>query len=127
MKVLCVCIVLSLFISGAGFSSFAQNVPQVDSVTNQSLVIPVITSKSQWKEVIITDNFDDVKNLVKVKELEVNTGTGMAMYAAAKKAAIKKIKKEAAKLGCGIVYMPESPRFNFSVKGYGTAYKLPEK
>lgn len=120
-------IVLSIFMSGIGITGFAQNSLQVDSLSCQSLVIPVITSKSQWKEVIVTDNFDDVKHLVKVKELKLNTGAGMAMYAAAKKKAIKKLQKEAAKLGCGIVYMPEPPRFNFSVKGYGIAYKLPEK
>lgn len=120
-------IVSSLFLFSIGITSFAQDTSQVGSLTSQQLNIPVITSKSQWKEVIITDDFDDVKNLVKVKDLKVNTGAGMAMYAAAKKKAIKKLQKEAAKLGCGIVYMPEPPRFNFSVKGYGTAYKLPEQ
>ncbi len=95
-----------------------------EEVYSQPLEIPVITSPSQWKMVVVTDNYEDVRNLVKVKELKVNTGAGMAMYQAAKKKAIIKLKKEAAKLGCGVVYMPEPPHFNFSVKGYGTAYRL---
>ena len=97
------------------------------------LNIKVITSKDQWKEVVVTYSETDTRGLEKVKEISKASGWGGALASGAGyNDAIKLCQKEAAKLGCGLILINGSPNARNTHHGAGvrvnaTAYRLPKK
>ena len=65
--------------------------------------IPTISGKDDWEKVVVTREKEDVDGLTKVKYLSVSGGSVWVTRESAHNSAIEKIKKKAAKLGCGIV------------------------
>lgn len=95
------------------------------------LKIKVITNKSQWKDVIITYNVNDVLGLEKVGELSKASGWG-GQLAAGKgyNNAIKRLQKEAASMGCGLILIQGAINMVNTQFGAGTrvnasAYRIP--
>ena len=95
------------------------------------LKVKVITNESQWEDVIITYNVDDVKGLEKVGELSKASGWG-GQLAAGKgyNNAIKRLQKEAASMGCGLILIQGAVNMVNTQFGAGTrvnasAYRIP--
>lgn len=72
-----------------------------------SIVIPVISGKDDWEKVVVTREKEDVEGLTKVKFISAVGGSIWVTREKAHDSAIEKIKKKAAKLGCGIVLIIE--------------------
>lgn len=85
------------------------------------LKVKVITDESQWEDVIITYNVDDVKGLEKVGELSKASGWG-GQLAAGKgyNNAIKRLQKEAASMGCGLILIQGAVNMANTQFGAGT-------
>ena len=69
------------------------------------VIMPKVTNEDDWEKVLVTSNREDVSGFTKFKSISVSAGDGN-VFASAEKAhekAIKKIKKKAAKLECGVV------------------------
>lgn len=93
--------------------------------------VKVITDKSQWKDVLITYNVNDVNGLEKAGELSKASGWG-GQLAAGKgyNNAIKRLQKEAASMGCGLVLIQGAINMVNTQFGAGTrvnasAYRIP--
>ena len=74
-------------------------------ICNESPNIPVISSKDDWEKVLITHNANDAIGLTKVKNVSAQGGNG-GVFGNAEKAhekALEKLKKNAAKVLCGLV------------------------
>ena len=81
-----------------------------EEIVKQSISIPKISNKSDWEKVIVTSNIDDVQGLEKVKSISISSINGSLKYAYASvdkkyEETIMRLKKRAAKLKCGIVYI----------------------
>jgi hypothetical protein len=102
----------------------------IDDYTN-IFKIKVIDSQDQWEDVVVTYNENDVKGLELVKEISKASGWGgMLATGAGYNDAIKKLKKEAAKLKCSIILIHGSPNQHTTMFGAGTrvnaaAYRIP--
>lgn len=98
---------------------------------SELLKVKVITDVSQYEDVIITYNEDDTQGLEKVAELSKASGWGGKLAAGAGyNNAIKRLQKEAAKIGCGLVLIHGSPNMINAQHGSGvrvnaSAYRIP--
>lgn len=98
---------------------------------SELLKVKVITDVSQYEDVIITYNEDDTKGLEKVAELSKASGWGGKLAAGAGyNNAIKRLQKEAAKIGCGLVLIHGSPnminaQYGSGVRVNASAYRIP--
>ena len=96
---------------------------------SQGIEVPVIKSKSDWKNVVITYVESDVVGLKRVGELKATSGWGGPLGSSmGYKGALNKLKKKAAKMGAGVVLVHESPNKTAAALGggvqvVGTAYK----
>ena len=96
---------------------------------SQGIEVPVIKSKSDWKNVVITYLESDVVGLKRVGELKATSGWGGPLGSSmGYKGALNKLKKKAAKMGAGVILVHESPNktaaaFGGGVQVVGTAYK----
>ena len=73
----------------------------------QSFFVPIISSSDQWEQVVLTIDEDDLKGRVKAGTIKVKSMHGGVMETATRKDLEKKLLKEAAKRGCGAVYIKE--------------------
>ncbi len=91
----------------------------------QSFYVPRITSPSQWEQVVLTIDEDDLKGRVKIETIKVKSMHGGVMETATRNDLEKKLKKEAAKKGCGAVYVKEMKMSRTAQPSYaiGVLYK----
>ncbi len=93
------------------------------------LELPVINGEDDWEKVIETYVEADVAGLTRVKELKAKSGWGGAAGSnLGYKNCIKKLKKEAAKLGCSVILIHGQPTGSAAARGgnvqvIATAYK----
>ncbi|MBQ9261191.1 MAG: hypothetical protein IJ185_03690 [Prevotella sp.] len=73
----------------------------------EGMKIPTIESKDDWEKVILTTDKNAVIGLNKIKYLSVSGGSLWVTRETAHKSAEEKIRKKAAKIGCGIVLVTE--------------------
>lgn len=73
----------------------------------EGMKIPTIESKDDWEKVILTTDKNAVVGLTKVKYVSVSGGSVWVTRETAHKSAEEKIRKKAAKMGCGIVLITE--------------------
>lgn len=93
------------------------------------LDLPVINGEEDWEKVIETYVEDDVTGLTRVQELKAKSGWGGAAGSnLGYKNCIKKLKKDAAKLGCSVILIHGQPTGAAAARGgnvqvIATAYK----
>lgn len=93
------------------------------------LDLPIINGEDDWEKVIETYVEADVTGLTRVQELKAKSGWGGAAGSNfGYKNCIKKLKKEAAKLGCSIILIHGQPTGAAAARGgnvqvIATAYK----
>lgn len=93
------------------------------------LDLPVINGEEDWEKVIETYVEADVVGLTRVQELKAKSGWGGAAGSnKGYKNCIKKLKKEAAKLGCSVILIHGQPNSAAAARGgnvqvIATAYK----
>jgi hypothetical protein len=98
-------------------------------ICNQKLQLPTIKSKDDWEKVIITYLPSDVDGLIRVDEVKATSGWGGAMGSSiGYKGALKKLKKQAAKMGACIILITDRPNSTAAALGggvqvVGVAYK----
>ncbi len=95
-------------------------------VCNAIKNIPTITSKDDWEKVIITFDAKDVLGLSKVGDVEGKSGVGGVMSVQGGENAMKDMKKDAAKMGAGIVLITKGwdKEKDKPISGYGRGVKL---
>lgn len=91
----------------------------------QSFYVPSITTPEQWEQVVLTIDEDDLKGRVKIETVKVKSMHGGVMETATRKDLEKKLRKEAAKRGCGAVYVKEMKMSRTAQPSYaiGILYK----
>lgn len=93
------------------------------------LDLPVINGEEDWEKVIETYVEADVTGLTRVQELKAKSGWGGAAGSnLGYKNCIKKLKKDAAKLGCSVILIHGQPTGAAAARGgnvqvIATAYK----
>ena len=93
------------------------------------LDLPVINGEDDWEKVIETYVEADVTGLTRVQELKAKSGWGGAAGSnLGYKNCIKKLKKDAAKLGCSVILIHGQPTGAAAARGgnvqvIATAYK----
>ena len=97
-------------------------------VFNASVEIPTINPKNwkkEWESVVVTYNVDDVKGLTRVDNIQATSTWGgpLGGQSLGYQNCIKSLKKKAAKLGCGIILLTDSPNRYSGVSLVGTCYK----
>ena len=96
---------------------------------SQGIEVPVIKSKADWKQVVVTYVESDVIGLKRVKELKATSAWGGSLGSSmGYKGALNKLKKKAAKLGAGVILVHDNPNkmaaaLGGGVQVIGTAYK----
>ena len=96
---------------------------------SQGIEVPVIKSKADWKQVVVTYLESDVIGLKRVGDLKATSGWGGSLGSSmGYKDALKKLKKKAAKLGAGVILVHDNPNklaaaLGGGVQVIGTAYK----
>lgn len=91
----------------------------------QSFYVPTISSQDQWEQVVLTIDEDVLKGRVKIETVKVKSMHGGVMETATRKDLEKKLRKEAAKRGCGAVYVKEMKMSRTAQPSYaiGILYK----
>lgn len=97
-------------------------------VFNASVEIPTIDPKNwkkEWEKVVVTYNEDDIKGLTRVDNIQATSTWGgpLGGQSLGYQNCVKSLKKKAAKLGCGIVLLTDSPSRYSGVSLVGTCYK----
>ncbi|MBR6106192.1 MAG: hypothetical protein IKP81_14190 [Paludibacteraceae bacterium] len=97
---------------------------------NSAFQVPIVNGVEDWEKVVVSYNTDDVKGLKKVADLDASSGWGGSMGAGiGYDHCIKKLQKQAAKKGAGIILITGQPNASATARGAATrvtatAYKV---
>ena len=99
-----------------------------EEICNSEFVVPEVRGEQDWKKVIITYEYEDVRGLTRVGDVKATGAFAGPFASAGLKNAIKRIKHRAAKIGAGIVLIHNKPDVSGALPGngvqlLGTAYK----
>lgn len=97
---------------------------------NPAFQIPIVKGSEDWEKVIVTYNSDDVKGLIKVANLKASSGWGGSLGAGlGYDQCVKKLQRQAAEQGAGIILITGQPNASATARGgatrvTATAYKV---